>query len=85
MSNARLVALGRNAANHQWSLVTDIDWRERIVAPWWLPRKTYVAMVSQLYRRHPRWTHALTIAHHGHCVPETRPLATPTASFNSQS
>ena len=49
MRNDRIVALGRNAAKRQWSLVTDIDWRERVVAPWWLPRKTYVAMVSQLY------------------------------------
>ncbi len=49
MSNARIVALGRNAAKRQWSLVTDINWRMRVVAPWWLPRKAYVAMVSQLY------------------------------------
>ena len=49
MSNARLAALSRNAADRQWSLFTAVDWHERVVAPWWLPRKTYVAMVSQLY------------------------------------
>ena len=48
MSNARLVALSRNAVNRQWSLESAIDWRERVVPPWWLPRKTFVAMVSQL-------------------------------------
>ena len=49
MSNARLVALGRNAVNRQWSLESAIDWREHVVPPWWLPRKTFIAMVSQLY------------------------------------
>ena len=49
MSNARLVALSRNAVSRQWSLETAIDWRERVVPPWWLPRKTFVAIISQLY------------------------------------
>ena len=49
MSNARLVALCRNAVNRHGSLESAIDWRERVVPPWWLPRRTYVAMVSQLY------------------------------------
>ena len=47
--DARIEALSRNAVNRQWSLETAIDWRQHVVRPWWLPARTYVAMVSQLY------------------------------------
>ncbi len=47
--DVRIKALSRNAANRQWSLETAIDWRQRVVRPWWLPARTYVAIVSQLY------------------------------------
>lgn len=49
MTRGRIAALNRKALRGQWSLDAAIDWRQGVTRPWWLPRKTYVAMVSQLY------------------------------------
>ena len=48
-NRARLEALTRTAAKRQWSLETAVDWSAPVVRPWWLSRKTYAAIVSQLY------------------------------------
>ena len=46
---ARLAALTGNALNGQWSPKAAIDWDVGVAIPWWIPNKTYVAIVSQLY------------------------------------
>ncbi len=45
---SRLEALAR-AAETGWSAEADIDWSADVVRPAWLTRKSYAALVSQLY------------------------------------
>jgi hypothetical protein len=45
----RWPALLANARDGQWDPAREIDWSASPRAPWWLPRKAYVTLISQLY------------------------------------
>jgi len=45
----RLAALAANGADAPWSVDDAVDWRAPVVVPTWLPRRTFIAAVSQLY------------------------------------
>jgi hypothetical protein len=47
--DARLRAVAANGADAPWSVEEAVDWRQAVVVPTWLPRRTFVAAVSQLY------------------------------------
>lgn len=48
-ADTRLRALAANGADAPWSVEGAVDWRQAVVVPAWLPRRTFVAAVSQLY------------------------------------
>ncbi len=47
--DARLRAVAANGVDAPWSADDAVDWRAPLVVPAWLPRRTFVAAVSQLY------------------------------------
>jgi hypothetical protein len=47
--DARLRAVAANGADAPWSVEDVVDWRQAVIVPTWLPRRTFVAAVSQLY------------------------------------
>jgi hypothetical protein len=48
IETARLDVLRANAEAGQWSPEVEIDWRSSPRVPWWLPRKAYTTLMSQL-------------------------------------
>lgn len=47
--DARLRAVAANGADAPWSVEDVVDWQAPLIVPSWLPRRTFVAAVSQLY------------------------------------
>ena len=47
--DARWTALLANARDGQWNLADEIDLSAAPRLPWWLPRKAYVTLISQLH------------------------------------
>ena len=57
-ADRRLESLLAKALNDQWSLEHHVDWDRAVDLPRWLPRKTYISILSQLYYGELATTHA---------------------------